>query len=325
MAKVSSLINQSFQSPLSLSEKTAEINNILCQNNDACMFVTLIYGELNLLSGELTFTSAGHPAPLLIHNSKVKALDVKNSSALGLIEMSEYPSNHYQLVKNDTVFLYTDGLDEARNPANDMLGEQAVIDLVQHHSKAIPRTLGEQTFKALEQFQAGNDLFDDTSVLIFQYQAPVSFLLKEHKILQQQQFSHSAEMASVALFFTELEKACRDFQCNDDTINSLKLCGEEIICNAVMHGNIPANTSIEWAIGQTENGLLLQFFDQGMPFNPLIESPAAELGIAIEDAKIGGFGVHLMKSLTKAQAYRYTKPYNQLCIYIELTEQQVTH
>ncbi|MBR5577482.1 MAG: serine/threonine-protein phosphatase, partial [Lachnospiraceae bacterium] len=108
----------------SLSAVFRNVNNQLCENNEAGMFVTAWMGIMDIYTGEVTFVNAGHNFPLIIRKEG-KAEWLKNNPdfILAGMEGMEYEEGSFRLEKGDTLYLYTDGVNEALNPQEELYGD----------------------------------------------------------------------------------------------------------------------------------------------------------------------------------------------------------
>lgn len=315
MAKVSSLVQQSFVRHEPISDTVAAINQQLCQNNDSCMFTTMVYGQLELNTGLVRFVNAGHQAPLVLQGNVFEASQ-QSGPALGLIEHSHYLENQLQLQAGDGLMLFTDGLEESFNAKQQMLGLKSITQLLEKNLKQNCQSIGQQALALQYEFSSEDSLRDDTSLLILRYQPQPLFLLSNYRIKSYQRFSLPATLEGLMVFFEQLETFCQQQQISQQHQLELQLIGEEIISNAINHGNINKNDSIFWQLGQTAcQGFLLQVEDTGTAFNPLTEAAQATLGLPAEDTTIGQLGVYLVKSLTSVQYYQRKNAYNQICFY----------
>jgi sigma-B regulation protein RsbU (phosphoserine phosphatase) len=89
------------------------INRSVCQSNDSFMFVTLFMGVLDLNTGRLSYTNAGHEPPVLVGGAHTRFVNVGNNIPLGLRPDWEYSEQRSLVDKGTTLFLYTDGYTEA--------------------------------------------------------------------------------------------------------------------------------------------------------------------------------------------------------------------
>jgi sigma-B regulation protein RsbU (phosphoserine phosphatase) len=109
----------------------AYVNNVLAADNDSCMFATVFCAILDIRSGEVRFANAGHNPPLLIDSSGTRYLNVKSGFVLGPMENTTYETERLTLQPGDTLFLYTDGVTEATNAADDLYGEPQLLAALQ--------------------------------------------------------------------------------------------------------------------------------------------------------------------------------------------------
>jgi len=92
------------------------VNNILYPDNDACMFVTIFCGILNIETGEIQFANAGHNPPLVCTNGHgFEFIQMPKGFVVGTMENTKFESKKLTLKPNDVIFMYTDGVTEAMN------------------------------------------------------------------------------------------------------------------------------------------------------------------------------------------------------------------
>ena len=104
-----------------LAEVVAAANDKLCASNEAMMFVTAFVGVLDLETGEFTFVNAGHNPPVIYHaeENHCDFLDVKKNFVLGPMDGIPFTEQKIFLKRGDLLFLYTDGVTEALNVAEE--------------------------------------------------------------------------------------------------------------------------------------------------------------------------------------------------------------
>lgn len=92
------------------------VNDLLCESNPSCIFITLFFGVLDLRTGELSYSNAGHNLPRVLRtDSRVEVVPKTGNLVLGIQPDHVYRNNQIQLMPGDTLFLYTDGITEAEN------------------------------------------------------------------------------------------------------------------------------------------------------------------------------------------------------------------
>ncbi|MFC5498078.1 SpoIIE family protein phosphatase [Caenimonas terrae] len=98
-------------------EAIASVNDILCEDNDTCIFVTTFYGVYEPESGQLTYVNAGHPAPLLVHaDGSSEFLPMTGGTALGIMDGIPFAQRVVTLQPGDCLLMYSDGVTEAFSP-----------------------------------------------------------------------------------------------------------------------------------------------------------------------------------------------------------------
>jgi sigma-B regulation protein RsbU (phosphoserine phosphatase) len=111
------------------------VNNVLASDNDSCMFATVFCAIMDIRSGEVRFANAGHNPPLVIDSQGIRYLTLKSGFVLGPMEDTEYETERLTLKPGDTLFLYTDGVTEATNFADELYGEPQLLAALQSGPK----------------------------------------------------------------------------------------------------------------------------------------------------------------------------------------------
>jgi len=150
------------RSPSAVLEKA---NNIMCQNNDSGMFVTVFLALYDVSSGKLTATNGGHSASLIInYDGTSREWASTHGPALGFMEELPYKEETMDLKVGQTLFLYTDGVTEALSPGSELFGLDRLAALLKRkHDLKLDRICSEIEVSLLE-FQEGRQ-FDDITML----------------------------------------------------------------------------------------------------------------------------------------------------------------
>lgn len=100
----------------------------LAEDNDSCMFATVLAGSINPDSGKLELATAGHDPPVLLRSSGEREfLQIDGQKPLGLDEESDFPLDVRTLSTGDTLLMYTDGITEAFNHHHQAYGDEALL------------------------------------------------------------------------------------------------------------------------------------------------------------------------------------------------------
>ena len=168
------LRNQALHNP-SLERVFQQTNTMLCAENDENMFVTLFMAILDPKTGTLEYISAGHNPPLISLGGKdFEFLEVEPSLVMGGMEGAPYRSATMVMRPEDLLFLYTDGVTEAMNEADEQFGEartiQALNDL---KGKPVSEVIcGVRT--AIHTFTQGAPASDDVTMLAVMLTGPTN-------------------------------------------------------------------------------------------------------------------------------------------------------
>lgn len=150
----------------------SEVNSQLCINNDVGMFVTAFLGILDIRTGKLQYSNAGHTPPLLYRYKKgFSWLNVTKNLFLAGMEDTEYATDEIQLTPGDMILLYTDGVTEAKNKDNNQFTKEKLLDVVNSFS-AEHMTLDEIIASIKEEidiFVGSEPQNDDITMLIARY------------------------------------------------------------------------------------------------------------------------------------------------------------
>jgi phosphoserine phosphatase RsbU/P len=128
MALTRTLVRAAVIETNSPSEALRRVNDLLLPDTQQGMFVTAVYGELDLDAGKFTYVNAGHNPPFWIKtNGEIEKL-TRTAVALGVVEQVNIGERTILLSEGDTLFLYTDGLTEAFSADGELFGDERVMD-----------------------------------------------------------------------------------------------------------------------------------------------------------------------------------------------------
>lgn len=146
------------------------VNNILCPDNDACMFVTIFCAILNIEIGEIQFANAGHNPPLVCANGHgFEFIQMPRGFVVGTMENTKFESKKLILKPDDVIFTYTDGVTEAMNlEAKLFSGERLKQSLSNLEGKDITNIIHEIRVQ-IKAFAQGMPQSDDITMLALKY------------------------------------------------------------------------------------------------------------------------------------------------------------
>lgn len=169
MVIAKTLIKNHAQIGLSAGDIFTSVNKLLCEGNDAGLFVTAWLGILDLSSGKLTYVNAGHNPPLLCKNGKFDYLRSRPGFVLAGMETVKYRQNEIMLEPGGRLFLYTDGVTEATNADNELYGEERLSGFINANSSDAPENVLHELKKDIDSFVGDAPQFDDITMLMLDF------------------------------------------------------------------------------------------------------------------------------------------------------------
>ncbi|MBR5089642.1 MAG: SpoIIE family protein phosphatase [Ruminiclostridium sp.] len=145
-------------------------NNVLCENNRSGFFVTTWFGILTISTGELRYTNAGHEYPAVRRaNGDYELVKTDNFPPLATMEDLEYEEDVMQLNSGDSIFLYTDGVPEAKNAAGERFGTDKMLEILNSTADQDITDVLKGMKKQIDDFTGIMDPFDDVTMMCLKY------------------------------------------------------------------------------------------------------------------------------------------------------------
>ncbi|MEG2140500.1 MAG: SpoIIE family protein phosphatase [Bilophila sp.] len=146
------------------------LNNCLATDNSKCMFVTLFIGVLDLSTGELLYANAGHNPPVLLRpDGTVAWLKGLSGPVVGVVEDVPYSLSQTQLLPGESLFLYTDGLNEAMDASNNQFSNERMLKTLGTCCTDTPEAILATMRNDVDKHTAGYPPSDDITMLCVRY------------------------------------------------------------------------------------------------------------------------------------------------------------
>jgi sigma-B regulation protein RsbU (phosphoserine phosphatase) len=159
-------------SPAEILTKT---NEAICSNNEAQMFVTVWVGILELSTGKLTCSNAGHEYPVFKRpDGDFELLKDKHGFVLGGMEGARYTEYEVQLEPGSKLFVYTDGVPEATNAEKELFGTDRMLTALNEGKADSPIDILKDIRTAVDGFVKDAEQFDDMTMVCLEYKGPVA-------------------------------------------------------------------------------------------------------------------------------------------------------
>ena len=142
-----------------------QVNRILCGNIAEGRFISFFYCVLDAAEGTLTYSNAGHYLPALVRaDGTVVRLD-RGGPVLGVLAHADYDQADVALAPGDRLVLFTDGLTEARNAADEEFGEQRLLEAAIRHRACSAPALQARLASEVAAFTGGR-VQDDATLIV---------------------------------------------------------------------------------------------------------------------------------------------------------------
>ena len=144
-----------------------DVNDALCVDNDAAMFVTTFYAQYDPVNGTLSYANAGHPPPLLVrHDGRTEWLGRADGPALGVVEDAPYGERTVTLMPGDVLVVFTDGVSEAFDAEGREFGLPRIAELLGQATGQGAREVVERVQAEVARFAQGVEQADDITCVV---------------------------------------------------------------------------------------------------------------------------------------------------------------
>ncbi|MFZ2756493.1 MAG: SpoIIE family protein phosphatase [Atopobiaceae bacterium] len=286
-------------------------NHELCEGNDAEMFVTAWMGILDVRSGKMTCSNAGHEYPAIRRaGGTFELFRDRHGLVLGGMDGVTYRDYELDLHPGDELYLYTDGVTEATDASNELYGEERLVS-------ALDATDGMKSHEVLAAMKADIDRFvgdapqfDDITMMCLRFAGRDGFAALENPASHLDVDANIDELDHVQGF---VEAVAEKGGAGPKALNQIALVVEEVFVNIAhyAYGGELGPCSIECTC---KDGLLvIRFADKGIAYDPLArEDP--DITLSAEDRQIGGLGIFLTKTLMDTASYERAGDENVLTL-----------
>ncbi len=150
------------------AEVLYELNNASQDENDAMHYFTMIYGLLDVETGQVTISHAGHPSAILLHSDSSMEMTDTGGVPVGMLPEMVYEESTLTLTAGDRIILYTDGVTECENIFGEQFTLQRFQDLLREHGQKPLRDMIAAIHQALVAWRGSSGFDDDVSLLIIE-------------------------------------------------------------------------------------------------------------------------------------------------------------
>ncbi len=167
------LLKSHLQNGESPAEALANVNNQLCEGNEAEFFVTVWLGVLEISTGKGMAANAGHEHPAMRRaDGNYELVMYRHSPAVATMEGIRFREHEFEMHPGDSIFVYTDGVTEATSTDKELFGNDRLLAALNKDPNASPEEALKNVKDGIDQFVAGAEQFDDITMLCMKYNGP---------------------------------------------------------------------------------------------------------------------------------------------------------
>ena len=296
------LIKDHTKSGTTLGDVFTEVNNLLCESNKEGLFITAFECVLDLKTGNMVYVNAGHEPPFIAkYGETYKKYEVTPQFVLAGLDGMAYSHGEIRLDPGDRIFLYTDGATDAMNTDEQLYGMERLGEVLKANAEKKPQELLDAVKKDIDIFVGTADQFDDITMLGMEYKK------KMDKITVKAEIAMLDDVTNFADAFME--------SCGYDAAlkTQVDIVIDEIYANICSYAYPDGAGEAEIGLAASGGSFELTFTDSGLEYNPL-ERKDPDIDMKLEERKIGGLGIFIVKKSMDEISYEHKDGQNILRI-----------
>ena len=291
MMKGKELIKSTVESYNNLVDAINVVNNMLAKNNKELLFITSFVGIIDFEKNEIRYINAGHEKPYIVSNNKVIKLEGESNIVLGVEEGYEFKAESHKFNKGDYLFMFTDGLNESINASNEEFGYQRIEETIDSTSELPLEEVINKLNKNLNDFIGRKEQFDDITM----------FFIKNKKA----ELDLHYEKKDYSIINDIVDKFNDAYSFIDEkSKSSVGIIIDELVNNLVSYEkreDLVIDVHFEFDKGE----LKLTITSNGEDYDPFKNHKEKFLEEFHSEIAPGGFGLLIVKDLTKSHKYSY--------------------
>ncbi|MDY6276528.1 MAG: SpoIIE family protein phosphatase [Bacilli bacterium] len=303
MMKGKELIKSAVQSSKSLVDAISSVNKILAKNNNELLFITSFIGVIDFKKNKINYVNAGHEKPYLVSNNKVIKLDGVSNVVLGVEENHVYQEESHEFKEGDYLLMFTDGLNESINKNNEEFGYARIEEALKDSSALPLDEVINRINTSFDSFTNSKDQFDDVTMLLVKScsnELKLNYKNSDYHIITDavdkfnEKFSFLSEKtkASVGVIIDEILNNFLSYEKKDDL-----------------------EINVEFSL--VKDGLQVVLSNNGSDFNPFKNHQDKHLDKFDHEIEPGGFGLTIVKDLSKSYSYEYKNSHPTITVVVE--------
>ena len=130
----------------------------------------------------------------------------------------------------------------------------------------------------------------------------LGFHYKNHQVNRNQIYSDDAKPENYTAFYNWLHGIIQPWNLDEELINKIDLCAEEIFINIALYAYPERTGKVEVSVEKNDDNIILKFVDTGFAYNPL-SKPDPDITLPPGERPLGGLGIYMVKQVTEKVSY----------------------
>ncbi|MBF0553893.1 MAG: SpoIIE family protein phosphatase [Nitrospirae bacterium] len=267
------------------------MNQELSRSNEMMMFVTMFAGILDTATGLLTYSNGGHNSPYIVFgDGKIEKLEAAAGTAVGLMDKTVYEEAAVTLNGSSAIFLYTDGVDEAKDESGRMFTVARLEAVLRGIAFNSLRGMADKVLSEVAGFTAGAPQSDDITILTVKLNGRA---IPSEGGLYDRSFDCKIDNIPIILDF--IGEAAGSLGFGGSFAFDVKVAVDEA-CTNIIDYNCAVGCKIDISVETNGQDFIVAIKNCGEPFNPTTVKPP-DISLPLEERQIGGLGIFFMKQL----------------------------
>ncbi len=292
MMRVQATLRANAMMAIPPNEVLRRSNIELCQRNDVGQFVTVWIGMIDTDTGMLTYSNAGHTPPYIMTSGSVRRMECPKGLLMGYSKKAKYSSDTIQLNDGDTVFLYTDGVNEAFNDEQEEYGQERLSSALNGACGLTPQSIVDHVREDVRSFVGDAPMSDDITMLCFTSDTK-----------GQRHISTVSDRTLISGVIDDIHSYLVENGCPEKLALKMDIVTEELFVNICNYSYKDGTGPVDIYHIIRDDEIRLTFVDTGIPFDPTGREEVV-LGDDISQWPIGGLGIHMSLKLTDSAHYK---------------------
>ena len=283
------------------------VNDTLVEATDGEMFVTVFYGVYDVRDGSFVYANGGHNSPALVTPDGVERIPLTGGVALAMFDGLTYEEAVVTVPPDGTLFLYTDGIPEAANPAEEEYGYERMEAILTENAERSTGDTLEMMLRSIEEFAGEAAQFDDVTMMALGRATAADRIAVRRFSLR----NNRADLPRIA---EEIRAFAETGGIGPTGAEHLRQALEETVVNAIDE-RLSAVNEYEIAVRATLDGGVAEVTveDDGGAYDPMEEPTDPDAGLGAEEGEPMSLGGGLVRrSLVDEVSYLRVGDRNRL-------------